>query len=240
MLFLVDWDNIRTDQRRLGVVTVVEKMIQHVASSVPPTAEKLRFKLYGGWYEDDRLTHYAQRLSAGINADFPRVISVPTGAGARPMIAMLELALALEVRPTEHLFRTYRRRHVPSNLRAESPRDHGCGDDHCPLLLLDRFINDGRCPTPGCGMTVDQVLFVGQQKLVDAMLLSDLLYAVHQKESSAVVVSSDDDLWPGIVLASACGLHVVHLHTLVGRSTPRFYSRMLQSHYTEIAWEAGS
>jgi len=240
MFFLVDWDNIRPNQRRLGIVTVVEKMVQHVALRVAPTSTKLRFRLYGGWYEDDQLTRYAQRLSAGINADFPRAISVPTTAGTRSMIANLELALALDLRPTYHLFRTYRRRQVPSNLRADSPRDHGCDDDRCPLQLLDRFINDGRCPKAGCGITVDQVLFVGQQKLVDAMLLSDLLYAARQGESSVVVVSSDDDLWPGIVLASACGLHVFHLHTHVGRSTPRVYSRMMQSHYTEIAWEAGS
>jgi len=50
------------------------------------------------------------------------------------------------------------------------------------------------------------------------------------------IVTSDDDLWPGIETAIALGIHVVHIHTHSRRSTPSFYCSGYSANYTQLSF----
>ena len=73
-------------------------------------------------------------------------------------------------------------------------------------------------------MRQNDVLQKWEQKLVDTMLVSDLIFLATRGERDLVVVSSDDDIWPGIRTALQLGARVTQVHT-GGRETPADYTR---------------
>lgn len=56
------------------------------------------------------------------------------------------------------------------------------------------------------------------------MLTADLIHLAKNGQQELAVVSSDDDLWPGIQMALLAGAHVIQVHTRSGRPTPLAYS----------------
>src|SRR5882672_6290779 len=103
MNVLVDYDNIRQQHSRKGLVYVVDRVLQAVASKhILP--QRTRFRLYGGWYELRTLTRRAQGLVAEIAAQFPRVVPI----GGTSVVVDVELAYSLEIEPGKHLWHTYR------------------------------------------------------------------------------------------------------------------------------------
>jgi len=71
-----------------------------------------------------------------------------------------------------------------------------------------------------------------EQKLVDVMLATDLLYLARGcSQPCVVLVSSDQDLWPAILEASDSGTVLVHVQTQSASDT-RLYERMVDpAHY---------
>lgn len=64
--------------------------------------------------------------------------------------------------------------------------------------------------------------------MVDTLLVADI--AVHTFTSGAtdlVVVSSDIDMWPGVLLAVRAGCHITHIHTKSGWRTQGHLMRTL-------------
>ena len=86
------------------------------------------------------------------------------------------------------------------------------------------FLEEQRCPGNGCTVRQNDVLQKWEQKLVDTMLVSDLIFLATRGERDLVVVSSDDDIWPGIRTALQLGARVTQVHT-GGRETPADYTR---------------
>jgi uncharacterized LabA/DUF88 family protein len=50
-----------------------------------------------------------------------------------------------------------------------------------------------------------------EQKLVDTLIVADLAALAHATHQVIALASSDDDLWPGILLALELGSTVLHL-----------------------------
>src|SRR5208282_577710 len=73
-----------------------------------------------------------------------------------------------------------------------------------PLTLT--FFLVGKCPDSSCARTAEQFLKRSEQKLVDTMIVSDLIHLASTGESAIAVVSSDDDLWPGMLMAMSKGV----------------------------------
>jgi hypothetical protein len=96
-----------------------------------------------------------------------------------------------------------------------------------------QLMSSGGCSTPGCGVGVSEVLFRAEQKLVDTMLVADLIYFATQNRDRLVVVSSDDDVWPGIHTAVIHGAKIHHVQTISGRMTPSHYSRLVSGTYLQ-------
>ena len=83
-------------------------------------------------------------------------------------------------------------------------------------------------------MTPDDLLFRGQQKLVDTMLTADLIY-LSRKVPTLALVGSDQDLWPGLKTAVMSGSTVIHIHPRSGESTPLAYSAGIGPRYVETS-----
>ena len=85
------------------------------------------------------------------------------------------------------------------------------------------FLENQRCPGQDCWVTQEQVLRKGEQKLIDTMIVSDVIFLATQGCKDLVVVSSDDDIWPGIRTAAELGASVTLVHTR-NRPIPAAYS----------------
>ena len=236
MIFLIDYDNVRPLDRHRGLTHVVEKTVRSVG--VAPFAGNpwARVRLYGGWFQHAKQSRLAQSLASEIAMTFPRPVVVTDATGHIRVMARVELAYALECDPRSPLPHTFRTRNAPANLRAKSLPYVGCGSPTaCSLSAIVSLFANNRCPKQGCSAGIDAILERAEQKLVDGMLTADLLHFSTRAQEPIAVVSSDDDLWPGLHGAVVYGADVHHVQTHAGRSTPTYYSRLIQGKYSQCS-----
>lgn len=228
MIILVDYDNIDRATLRLGIIHVISKIVSKIDSSDVTGGRHISIRLYGGWYEQNNFTTRAQNLSTEISAAFPNVFQLSDNLTS--VIVNCEMAYSLLSDPSNHLFHTFRPRGIPDGLRARSPRSKGCTVLDCPTLIAYQFIANDVCNTCNSVKPSD-IFYRSEQKLIDTMLTSDLIFSSSQP-ANLCIVSSDDDFWPGIKTTLAYGKKVLHLHTR-NRPTPAFYTRTTTRDYTQ-------
>ncbi len=233
MRALVDYDNIPEPVARHGVLYLADRLFELLRPHLLDDT-RLAMKLYGGWYEQDKLTRKAQDLAAQL-ADFPYPIWNKERATPQLLRITADLAHSLEALPKKLIHSTYRLRPPARRFSCEDPLRHGCTANPCPLTAVVSFINNGKCPTPGCAVT-PKLLFrgVGEQKLVDTMLVADAIHLSSQGERAVAIVTSDDDVWPGIISARVLGTHVIHVRTGMS-SSHAFYNLGIPGSYTEVS-----
>lgn len=232
-MILVDWDNIEHGTRRLGLETIVEKIFFLISEHLDLDKIGKTVRIYGGWYDRDILSRSAQRLSSEINRSFPKRIVVVTKDRKFDFVAKCELALSVQSNPTQPLMNTYRKRDAPKYLRARQQSEIGCSEASCPIPLISRFITRNQCTVSGCSKTFEEISYLGQQKLVDCMIVADMSFAAFNGERQLVVVSSDEDMFPGIIQATYYGAQVLHVHTKKRRRSPNYYTRLFRSSYIQ-------
>jgi len=214
---------------------MVDAILSSVGLPTGATSRRVRVRLYGGWYERNRPTRLAQELAGEAERHFPRLMAVSDGSRKASMNVSAELAYSLEADPSKHLWHTYRRRGEPGGLKCHDPSRNGCQEPDCPLAGIQRFIDRGRCPKPGCSMTTEQLLHRGEQKLVDSMLIADTIYLALSCQDNLCVVTSDDDMWPGIRVALALGANITQVHTKPNQSTPSHYCQDAGLGYRQLS-----
>lgn len=232
VLVLVDFDNIEVGQSRLGLEYVGRKILSLCGNELAQNASRVRVRLYGGWYEKGLLTRNGQKLTGEIVSLSP--ITFLRG-GRDSLIVNFELAKSLLADPSTLVDNTFRRREAQKNLRCKHPPWQGCANPaNCSCVQFIRFFNTG-CSAQGCTVKGAAVLERGEQKVVDSMLVVDLIYA-SQSGVQVVLVSRDDDMWPGLRLAACTGSGLVHLLTKSDSNLPSYYSSLRSGAYTCLSW----
>jgi hypothetical protein len=227
MHVLIDYDNIHISYRQRGLAYVIQQIADAIGPTLFAGTSRVTFRLYGGWLTETGISRAAQRLAPDLGS-FPQAIVVSAGPHSARLIAAVEFAYSLICEPAVHLPYTYRER-TATNLGCKPAPFHACANaTGCPLSHLAGFINAGACPSHACAVQRDDVLFRPEQKLVDTLLVSDLLYLANSGSNDLlVVVSTDDDMWPGIRLALLGGRRVLQVHPVRGRSLhSRYIVRM--------------
>lgn len=212
MYVLVDWDNLDNLQTRQGPRYIADRIwetLKRISPTETRLVTELRLRFYGGWHDGAGLTRAGQQLLAGVAAEFP---FVQREGQARHVIVLAEVAQSLVRLPRHVLHRTYRKRGAPPRLTCDSPAIAGCTANSCPMHVVHKYISTRTCPNLGCTIDLDHFIARAEQKLVDSMMVSDLI-SMAEPESAVVLVSSDDDLWPGMLVAMDMGAHIIHLCT---------------------------
>ena len=223
---LIDYDNIEVTDQAKGLIYLVETILSKM-SPHEINEKNAVVRLYGGWYENNNITRRAQKLNIDINHNFPRLVSMSDFK--TQVIVTVELATSLTVRPSIHLFNTYRKNGIPSGLKARHPINNGCSRSGCLVIPVYNFVNEGICSE--CRSTkIDQIFFRHEQKLVDTMLTSDMI-SIARQDLKYAIVSSDDDFWPGILTSISLGSIVYHFHTKPGHITPNHYLQTVAQNY---------
>jgi hypothetical protein len=209
----IDYDNLMPLQRTRGILDVVTKVLIQTPMDGDTARTKCDVRVYGGWYEGTQITRLAQDVTVEIQRDFPQIIRLPTAKGDYFAVSVnAELAVALLQEPGHHMFNTYRRKAQPRNVRVEEPAVVGCTDPDCVLPLMKTLLKTGNCPKPGCVITVGDLVYRQEQKIVDTMLSCDLIHAVSVGHDRIILVSGDDDFLPPLRTILLRGASVVRFH----------------------------
>jgi hypothetical protein len=207
MKVLVDYDNLPHEASHQGLVYLADRILARVSQAAEPS-QAMNFRLYGGWDRNNKMTKLGQDLSVQMRSKFPRSLKI----GQKPVILNMQLALALEALPGKALPNTLREEPM-RKIRCETPSKTTCRNPSCPIDPMASFLNAGRCPVDGCAAEPKMLLSRNEQKLVDTMMVADMIYLASSGEPVIGLVTSDDDMWPGILCALNLGANVLHLQT---------------------------
>jgi uncharacterized LabA/DUF88 family protein len=213
MKVLVDYDNVSPALTRQGPRYVADRILGAIAPTVGNACTSLHIRMYGGWDEKGSLTTRAQKLNADLLISFPRITRSTHTIPPLPVRLSAALAQSLECLPKKSLRNTLRSVAVEKQLSCHDPAKSVCRNLKCPISTTAHFLTSGNCPSEGCNITPAMLVKSVEQKLVDSMMVADLIHLAEQNEPIVVLVSSDDDLWPGIIMAMQKQTHVVHVHT---------------------------
>jgi hypothetical protein len=211
MVVIVDYDNIPIVLRAKGPRSVAERILELVSPFVMSEDTAITFKLYGGWYSLSSFTPAAQILHSAIYDDFPFVWTLPA-IDARRLPISASLAHSLEIDPKHILLNTFRDRSRRRKGRWDQPSVRGCAASHCPLSLAIEHVQADRCSISSCTIKPsDLITPEPEQKMVDTMMVADIIHIANRGDESLAVVTSDDDVWPGIISAMISGIRVLHV-----------------------------
>jgi hypothetical protein len=219
MKVLVDYDNIPGSIARQGLTYLADRILMKVHTIVP-TLTALDLRLYGGWDRKNQLTKTGQELATQLRSHFPRVLTVT----AKPIRLNMQLAESLEALPGKRFVNTLRTEPV-RKIKSFVPSHTTCRNSSCPIDVVAVFLNAARCPAEGCMATPQMLLSQDQQKMVDTMMVADLIHLASADGEPLAIVTSDDDLWPGILSALARGTSVIHLQTRTVNNVPPYLTR---------------
>ena len=230
---LVDYYNIDRVNRQRGAAWIVQRVFDTISAEALAGAGRFRVRFYGGWYGKASLSQHGQALSAELDALFPASLVVGTRYTSLRLRVLAELASSMLVDPTHDVLHTLRRGRRPRYDVRPLPF-LGCAEPaDCPIAPIEALVDRKKCPADSCSTPIARVFpRTRQQKLVDTMLVADLIYLACATRGPVVVVSTDDDLWPGIRTALHLGLPVHHVHT-ENRTTPGMYASAVTDSYHE-------
>jgi uncharacterized LabA/DUF88 family protein len=215
MHILVDYDNLPSALRSTGPLAIADRIQSRLITSFPSYfTGNIRFEVrfYGGWHTRSAPSARGARLLSEVQQSFPRIIRMPaTGQIVTINASVAESLLAL---PHQLLPHTYRiRAESPRSASAKSARTLNCLNNGCPADALVSLFDTGRCPTVSCNRGIEEMLSRSEQKLVDTMLVADTIFLANSSEPQIALVSSDDDMWPGMLTAMNIGTMVFHVTT---------------------------
>lgn len=236
MVFLVDYYNIDALIAGRGLLYIAERALTALHGAGIPLPQRAEFRLYGGWFSESRLSKGAQTLAADIANNFPSTLAFPV-ADRDPIkvVVNCELNQSLAATTNQPLTHTVRTRPFTDKLTFRWPTGRRCVPTSCRMLGVSEFVQSVKCPASDCSHVQSDFLHHTAQKMVDTMLVSDLIYWAYRPNSpQIVVVSSDDDIWPGIRTAIAIKQPIIQLHTKRSPLHSQYMGRMGKTSYIEI------
>ncbi len=237
MFVLVDYDNLDPMMRRRGVREAITRVLDLLGDGHLSGERRVQCRVYGGWFERTMLSRTAQRIASDIRRQFPlrKALAVSGTKKDRTMLVHADLARSLICDPQVTITHTYRRRSLPPSLAcATLPFPDCVAATQCPIASVSAFMRDTRCPIDACAVTPRSILTRPEQKLVDSMLVVDLVHLAQATKEPVAVVSADDDLWPGIRYALLRGARIVHVIPRHGRSPLEAYRGLATAMYSPI------
>ena len=224
---IVDFDNVDSSFKLGGVVALAKAVLSLVPPSTLAQYEVANVRLYGGWRRGGALTSAAQRLIPEIRASSPTTYGFELAAER----ALLRLNVELADKPLGHGIRleeTYVRERSLRKFRARREPWVSCNGSSCGFTAFSRIESSQLCGARDCSVRLEDIFVRDEQKMVDTLMVADIAkVALIDKLRDIVIVSSDTDMWPGLLLALHAGCFVTHIHTRRGGTTQQHLLRTL-------------
>lgn len=237
---LVDYDNVDRTHTLSGPVNLAKMLVSLLPSAILARHQGVIVRLYGGWRSNGILTHFAQKLVPDISAQSPTIVSIPNSGSPLNVRVTVELAEG-PIGSSASLEQTFVRDRDLRNFRARAfPLAECAAPSSCGLSQFSGHSHSTACSNAGCNSKLAHVFVRDEQKMVDTLIVADIAHqAFSGKATDIVVVSSDTDMWPGVLLALRAGCSVIHIHTKHGYRTQRHLMNTLGMHlsraYTQLS-----
>lgn len=165
----------------------------------------IHVRLYDGWFDMEGRSTDLHGMIRKCVRNYP--------TRTRSYRLFVEIAESLLGLPGERLLHTFREKAgvVGARLKVAQACPGTCSSpDDCCLEHLRCWLK-GKCPAhPSCITPLEAVCTTVQQKLVDAMLVADLIWSASEPGIVALF-SDDEDVVPGLLSARARGARVFWL-----------------------------
>ena len=189
--------NLSRERRESIMVSILNRIIETVSSIT-----YVEIRIYGGWYHGQELT----RVGSQVMSEHLTMELFPFSKDGRTLIQGKQL-IVQSVCDVDHVwYNTYREKPgIPRLIINREARKSICDDNrsHCPIHILESFARKATriCSVDGC-VTDNQNAFVQMgQKMVDAMMVCDIITCSSKPDTKAVFILTDDvDLFPSIAL----------------------------------------
>ena len=231
LVVFVDYDNVESSHTMAGPVSLAKLLFSLIPDVVITRHNEIIVRLYGGWRSQGLLTTRAQSLIPNIRAASPLFVPITSAESIMQLRLTVELAdkpigssaLLSETLVKERDLRKFRVRSSPWN---------GCANSaSCGFSQFIGLTHSTACRSGGCTVRMSDVFVRDEQKMVDTLIVADIAHqALSERASDIVVVSSDTDMWPGVLLALRAGCCVTHVHTKTGWKTQRHLLATLGGH----------
>ncbi len=235
---LVDYDNVDEKLKRAGVIEAAAEISRLIPAAVITQYDAIRVRIYGGWRSGGNLTRVAQAMLPVIRQESPRPFT--SGSGTERHTVRLELVLADTPAWSGSIFNeTFVTERAARKFRSRREPWLGCANEtDCGMAHLRQIKYSDTCQASSCALKAQDLLVRDEQKMVDTLIVADMAYlALQERVKNIVVVSSDIDMWPGVLLATSAGCLVTHIHTKEGWKTQHHLRRMLENGRSDKFYE---
>lgn len=240
LTLFVDYDNLQATHTSAGPVNLGRMLVSLLPSSVLARYSSATVRLYGGWRSKANLTRLAQRLIPDIRQNSPAIFRVLHEGNTITLRLIIELADKPigtsspfeETLVFDRDLRKFRTKSFPWNNCASA--------GNCGFSTFAATTHYSPCGNSSCAVRLGELFIRDEQKMVDTLIVADVAQRVHvAKANDIVMVSSDTDMWPGVLLALRAGCNVTHIHTKNGWRTQshlmRTISRPLDRQYNQMS-----
>ncbi|MDZ5789348.1 hypothetical protein U4I95_02500 [Stenotrophomonas maltophilia] len=239
MYVLVDYDNVPSALWSPGPVEAASTICAQLPAAVIGSEPDLVVRLYGGWKTNSISTQRAQGLTTQLTTGHTFIPRPGHSPDAKKVRLVVELALG----PLggNGVFATTLQTDRPLRSFRPKPNPAGCVNAQaCGLRSIGELRHSTPCSEGDCAITAKDVLVRDEQKMVDTLMVADMAHiALIDKHDDLVVVSSDADIWPGVLLAIKAGCAVTQVHATPKIVTASNLKSMLHpgvtSYYREIS-----
>ena len=189
--------NITVEQRRFIMSSLLRDIVQDHTN-----VDYIDVRLYGGWYQDNVLTRIGSQVMAEhLTMDlFPIITDDQRTIHGRQKVVE-------SIHGIDYIwYNTYREKPgIPRLIINRSSRNELCDNNrnHCPVHILERFArNQNRiCSVDGCETNNGDAFLQMGQKMVDAMMVCDLVSFSRSDDVDSLYVLTDDvDLFPALAM----------------------------------------
>jgi len=211
MYALIDYDNLRSAPAfRARPKNIFHQLAQMFSGLINDGTGIIHARFYGGWRLGYAPSYSAQGFTSLLEEDFPLVITAGNGSIVR---VKGEMATDLLLDKGNVIPFTFRKNpSVIETLRID--RRFTCAEQDCPVKAACEFVESkGACSRgfSACGSGLSGLIFKDEQKIVDTAIVSDMQHiSTMPNEKSILLISSDDDLYPGVLAALVAGKTVLH------------------------------
>jgi uncharacterized LabA/DUF88 family protein len=220
LVVLVDYDNVEPNLKGAGPVSFAKLLIPLIPSMVIAHHSEIIVRLYGGWRTQGNLTKNAQKLVPDIRSSSPLFMQFTHAGTASRLRLTVELA-DKPIGSSTVLTETFVKDRNLRKFRVRNTPWPGCTSlASCGLNYFSGMTHSTKCSSGNCDVRMVDIFVRDEQKMVDTLIVADIAHqALTVKATDIVVVSSDADMWPGILLALQAGCHITHIHTKLGWKT---------------------
>lgn len=209
-IFLVDFDNwfIKKDLNQYTEEEIEYQFKEIIDASINfnslTSSSYIEIRLYGGWYQDDRLTNKASIL-LGFLSSFNFFPIIKNNNIIRGKIEVVDTLINV---PNYQWRNTLKEKSGMSYIKINNEKlNETCSQNktNCPPHILKRIAKKKThmCAVDGCDSLNNDLFIKTEQKMVDTMIACDLIsYSMEDDIFKIIIVSDDVDFFPALAVAS--------------------------------------